>query len=482
MFETHQGINGNLAIEPGNRRDEAGRSGLLTRRSFVAGASAGLALLPGMALQSQAIIPNASPRIIDATQALGAVERGIFGLNLLATRDRLSGTYGDRIPQFRPSLLRWPGGEITHQLFTASGQVNWTFETNLWEFLRYCEANDVTPSIVVPADTVNLSFWQYRLAVRGLILVVNRAMQSSHNPVIWSFGNENYAGPDFLPSIYAAYFRYFREELNIYRSKEHGYTDLVSINAGPPTGAIASWADPLSHLISPDDYDLISYHSYPTDYFIYTLRHLDTARQYLGNKPAYLSEWNQYACWNPAWNFPGGNCPSEEFFFNATYGMSLAGAMVSHFSQMIPYNVPYAAFWAVQQNNMTSMFPNEGLLPNQSTYVTGATFDWLRDTEGMTLVAMEQTNSEDVPAFFAYADDNRMFVFIDARRATGRYEVEIVNFPFIQYWGNRLSGANDARDVIPAISGARVTRLGNVIRVPLRVSTSHELIRIELRK
>lgn len=424
-------------------------------------------------------------RIIDANETLAEVPSLAFGVNLLATRDNIYGTYGDRIEQIRPTLLRWPGGAISTGLFRANGRMNTNYVTQLRGFLRYCERHDITPAIVIPADSPIESYPVFRRACRRLVHNVTRTLANRRRQIIWEFGNECYCkdlGPEGTVH-YARQFNILRGVLNNLRPSRGGYNDLTGIIAGSPTRRIDDWAEPLSRLLDPGSYDLLTFHSYPANYFIYTLPHIDTARSYLGNKPVFMSEWNQISCWNPEFGFEGGNCDSEETFYNNAYGIRLGGAMVSHFAQMLTYNIHSAAFWAVQQNNMTSMFPNEGRNPDQAPYISGEVFKWIRATEGMRLVALSQTPSEEFPAHFAFANRNRMELFIDARNSTDDfYDVEIRNFDFSRYWGFRLSGEPNVRQMIPDVHNAEAVRFGNRIRVPLRQRTSHELIRVVLRR
>lgn len=451
----------------------------LSRRSLLVGSAA----LVGAGFSGNRVFSNTGVELAGVNvvgESLGTVPRHAFGLNVLADRDDIWGTYGDRIDSFRPTMLRWPGGEISHRLWDDNGNVNNNLLTFLRQFIRYCRNRDITPTIVLPGNWEfvtsrgRLDRRRYRRGVRQLIRTAERAMGGRDMQIVWELGNEPYCDCQvvrhaLLVNTYMSVIEYFRPN------------DLIAVVAGPPTRLIAEWAEQFSTMVDSSRYDLIRLHSYPNNHFIYTVPHIETARRYLGDKPAYFSEWNHFSCWDPAWGWGNVECVSSEDFESRTFGISAAGAMVKHFATMIQHRMWGASFWGVQQNTMNNMFPLENMRPEQPPYVTGHVFGWLRETEGMDLVSVSEVDwTEDHPAHFAFANENRVYLFIDARNATGDYWVTIEGFEFSNYWGERISGENDVKDLIPTVNRAEAVRWGNRIQVPLRVETSHELIRITL--
>lgn len=449
----------------------------MTRRNVLAGFAA-TALLPVPALAT-----NASRQVrveLETSNNFGTVSSGMFGVNILAARDALNGTFGERIATLRPTSLRWPGGELSHNLFTENGDIDPALLTGLPEFLQYCRQNRITPVIVIPTEKTRLrTFALYYQAVRRLLLQVNELLRSTPTMVAWEVGNEPYAERDQTADLYARTARIVINEIRRIRP----LTDRIGIIAGPPNRNIGEWAQVMARSILRSTYHFIIYHSYPTDYNIYTLSHIAEARRIIWNKPVFVSEWNHYSCWNPDYQFPGGTCESREQFFDATYGISAAGAMVSHFVGLVSAGVTLASFWGVQQNNMNMMFPNEGQSRDTAAFVTGQMFRWLRNTQGMRVFHLERHADETQPAVFGMHNSSHAIFFVDARNsAASHVDINVRQIRCMAYWSHRMSGENDVRTFVPEVNFGRVVINNGTLRVPLNVRSTHEVVRVVMRK
>lgn len=446
------------------------------RRQFLGllAGSAAATLLPGIGLGRERL---GTEFTVDATATLGRVSPLATGVNILADRDRLDGTFPRRALSLGPRVMRWPGGTIAETQLRLNNPNNPQFLTDLRAFLRFCGANGITPTIVLPTKRY---VGAPRRMVREIGEFVRRVTSGEFGGpriAIWEIGNEFYVQPAISPEDYA---RVARRMIRVIRQNQH-YRARIALQPGPCTRLIEESARAIRAVVNPRMVDLLIMHSYPRNDNIYTVHHFDTASRIFGGKPFYVSEWNIHSCWNPEFEFRAGNCVSVDEFFFRSFGLSQAGAMVEHFGQMVRRDIFAATGWAVQQNNMTSYFRNEGV-GTDAPLVGGRTFGWLSQTAGMRLVGAHQSRGETDIQVNAFArDERRMEIFVYARGArTQSIDIQVQGFRFSRYWGQRLYGASHERFVVPAAAPAEALRFGNRLVVPVRLNTPHELVRLTL--
>jgi hypothetical protein len=418
---------------------------------------------------------------VEAPSQVRVVDPRMAGVNYLHTRDRVQGTFATRAEALGVTYLRWPGGAMAEDeipyhdaYFTNGHQRDWQSFTHdadwsLKNVSEYAVAQGMEVMVVLPTKKYVLSPGVIdEAAIRQEIgPFVHELTRGRFGPVpdLLEIGNEFYWGNDKLEAEdYTGVARIILEEI---RSNQANHID-VALQAGRlGQGMIGRVASSFS-TAEKEQIDFIADHIYTRNFDWNNFN--DRFRMYRnnwGDKPALISEWNVKST-------KDGD-PSIY-----AWGIEQAAPMVRVWDAMVRENTKAATFWALQQNTMTSAFPNEGEDQNTQAYVGGETFAWLAQTVGMTRQDVVQ-RGEDGMGAFAYREGNRVIAFIAGLDA-GQQQVK-VNFPgetVVSATGRRMSGIRDLRKQTPELRDPTPAISGGQVQITINNHSDQELVRLDI--
>ena len=374
-----------------------------------------------------------------------------FGANFLLGRDSLSGTYDEKVKDMGAALIRYPGGGIAENIFDITSpdlvpiSRNGSYDT-LSEFLAYCEANDLTPSIVIPTKKyigdVDQGITELTTFIQRL---TNGDFGYAENAII-EIGNEFYVGGPEYDALSASEYGKISSEFLLAIDAAASHDLAVGIQVGRNTSENTAIMDHYDTQAEIDAIDILVYHDYTWAQ--------DAIEDRNVKKFAMLDQWISRGVvadiFISEWNVGSNNDSSQNGEHD--YGLPQASAMIEFVSEATKYGVDFASVWGVQQNNKTSLYEDEG---NLKINFGGQTFKMLSESligkqaldlpvdqffDGQMDVWAFDSNSETVVFLSPNDFDNANIYFdmtIDLSGFGGEYSY---------VWAERLSSVGDPND------------------------------------
>ena len=411
---------------------------------------------------------------LNRANILGQVRPTMFGANILAPSDDVNDDFGRRVMDFAPTILRWPGGTIAEKDFNpASPDQNMV--TTIRAFLSFCGAHAIRPAIVLPTIRYLNRMADIAREIGGFIRNLTRGKYGATRIEIIEIGNEFYVGGSLSPEEYGR----IAARIAAVVRRNAAYPVKISIQGGMlGSGAVASAATVAKH-VAANNFDLVSVHCYLSDEDAAKARYIPALARALGGKPVFLSEWNVKSCANPS-ETGGSHCGSQSEFDNSAFGMKQAGAMVAHFAAHVAAGVRYATVWPVQQNNMTSFYPNEWE-SGSDRYIGGDTFAWLRETARTAMFDIRRPTGTPV-IMHGFESSGRLHVLIRSRTAiAGHVRLDAGGIRSSDWTLRRLSGPSGVKRLVAESDRVEASYMGGVFRIPVNARSSHELLKLTIR-
>lgn len=402
------------------------------------------------------------------------ITKEMLGVNLLFSRDDVDGTFGERAVSVGAGLLRYPGGTIAEDDMDMYDINQTGSPTTLREALSYGAQNNMTVALTVPTKRYvnNLSLGVQQ--VGDMVRRVTGGEFGSTKVPIWEIGNEFYYSDiitaDEYGRVAAALTKAVRDNA--------AYPVKIAVQGGQPgqnqPQRVASYFDK-------GEVDLIAHHFYPWSFDKdRTETIMKNISKVWGDIPYFASEWNVHSCIDPR-VYPRDNpkCSGADFD-DHDFGVEQASALLNMFEGMLTRGMEASAFWAIQQNMVTPMFHNEGVMDGE--YVAGTLFRWLTETIGLKKLNTAK-HSNDASYVLAFGNSNKLIVFVSGRTATQKtVKVKLNGFNPTSVTAVKMTGdigtAKTNANVVPAT----VSLSGAILSVPINTLQKHEVIRIEVRK
>ena len=297
-----------------------------------------------------------------STATSDPIKAELFGANFLLGRDSLNGTYDTKIKDMGATLIRYPGGGIAENIFdiTSPDSVpvsrNGTYDT-LSGFLAYCEVNGLTPSIVIPTKRYVDDIDQGVADVTKFIQRLTNGEFGYAENVIIEIGNEYYVGDSAgNTTLSAAAYGEIASAFLLAIESAAVHDLAVGVQVGRNTSDNTTIIDSFDTQAELDAIDIVIYHDYTWKQDSIDSRNLSkfamldkwVARGVVAD--IFVSEWNV------------GSSKDSSKNSQHDYGLPQASAMIEFVSEAVKYGVDFASVWAVQQNNKTSLYEDEGNL------------------------------------------------------------------------------------------------------------------------
>lgn len=411
---------------------------------------------------------------LNRARVLGQVRPTMFGANILAPSDDVNDDFGRRVMDFAPTILRWPGGTIAEKDFDPANPDR-NMVTTISAFLSFCGAHAIRPAVVLPTIRYLNRMADIDREIGGFIRNLTRGKHGATRVAIVEIGNEFYVGGGLSPEDYGR----IAARIAAVVRRNAAYPLKISIQGGMlGSGAVASAAT-VARLVAAKNFDLVSVHCYLSGEDAAKARHIPALARALGGKPVFLSEWNVKSCSDPS-ETGGNQCGSQSEFDNSAFGMKQAGAMVAHFAAHVAAGVRYATVWPVQQNNMTSFYPNEWE-SGGDRYIGGDTFAWLRETARTAMFDIRRPTGTPV-ILHGFESSGRLHVLIRGRTAvTGHIRLDAGGIRSSDWTLRRLSGPSGVKRLVAASDRVEASCMGGTFRIPVNARSNHELLKLTIR-
>jgi len=298
----------------------------------------------------------------DAMVVSEPIKAGLFGANFLLGRDSISGTYGTKIQDMGATLLRYPGGGIAENDFDLTNpdsvpiSRNGTYDT-LSEFLEYSEVHGITPSIVIPTKKYVSDVAQ---GVADVTLFIQRLTSgefgNAENAII-EIGNEYYVGQqDGNPILTAAAYGDMASAFLSAIEAAATHDLAIGVQVGKTASDNSDIINAFGIQADLEAIDILIYHDY-----MWTQDSIESRNL---TRFAALDQWSASGVvadiFVSEWNV--GSSKDGDTDSQHDYGLPQASAMIEFVSEAVKYGIDFASVWAVQQNNKTSLYEDEGNL------------------------------------------------------------------------------------------------------------------------
>lgn len=282
-----------------------------------------------------------------------------FGGNFILGRDALDGTFGETARSLGISTLRYPGGGVTEDIFRPDDpdrvppSFAGTLDT-LSAFLAHCAREGVEPVIVLPTKRYLADIEAGAAEIAAFVARVTSGEFGAVRIAGFEIGNEYYAATAEHPAISAAQYGRIASRFAEVVREAAAYPVEIGVQIGKSpaeNAAILAAFDTAEERAAVTE---LVYHDYPWRAESVLGRVSDRAAlidawEAAGIKAqTHMSEWNV------------GSDRDQATDSEHDYGMRQLPAMIEILSQNVRAGLDRACVWAIQQNNKTSLSPNEG--------------------------------------------------------------------------------------------------------------------------
>ena len=347
------------------------------------------------------------------TQVSDAVDPLFFGGNFLADRDDLTGSFVDKADYLGLTMLRFPGGAIAEDSFDIENPdtpiSNGTGgATSLSEFLTFCAANDIVPTVVIPTKRYADDIAAGVAAVRSFAARLEAGDFGPTDNLILQIGNEFYSGNETSAAMTENQYGDMASQFATAIADEMTVDPDISVQIGrrlPESNRILAHFDTEAEKAAVTS---LTVHQYP-----WTLEAVDIRwtkmqdriaawESVLGARNVFMSEWNV------------GSSPDSALDALHDYGLAQNAALLEILFESMKLGIDRGAIWGVQQRSKTALTSDEGeddiwaageLFAMMSAHLPGShALQQAWDTGGDTSVVT-----------YGFESDTQLSVFVVAR-------------------------------------------------------------------
>lgn len=459
----------------------------LSRRRFLGAGGAALALgacqQGSGAGESDAGTPIRDGIVFRITEAATSrtVSPRMAGVNYLMHRDLLDGTYGERADALGTRLFRWPGGAVSewntayHTAYLegqGAADAPWALE----RMLAHAAARDAEVMVTLPTK-------KYLDPATGQ--VDRTAIDREIGPFVQAISEERFGGAVPFVQIGNEFFWSDQDhdpmEAEPYIAIARAQIAAIGARVARPPGIIVQGGrfdgnDEIGRVAAGFDRAERALITHVSDH-LYPSRYADA--RYESRLAAHARAWDGIPLAVTEWNVKARTGVDPMAY---SYGIAQAAALMRMWDGMVAAGVDLATFWAVQQNNWTSAYQNEGVTDDAGPFVAGRVLPWLTGTVGAARMDALQLGADGMDAWAYRSADDRLIVFVAGLEA-GRdvpARVELPGSGWRVLAAERMSGPRTDWNPVPVLEPIfpALDAAGAAATLTLNRQTGNEVARI----
>lgn len=374
----------------------------------------------------------------------GVIDARFFGGNLLFDRDDLSGTFEEKVADLNLKLLRFPGGGMAEDKFDvtnpdATGVFGMEGHETLTNFLTFCAANGLTPSIVIPTKRYVDDVATGVADVSAFVAAVTAGTYGPVTEVIFEIGNEFYANTAVHDGITSYEYGAIASQFAVAIENASLVPATIAVQAGRTQAQNENIISTFDTAQEKGAISGVVIHQYP-----WTAEAVEA--RFIKSK-ARLDEWEDAGVvalsFMSEWNIGSSPITADDPLHD--YGLPQSAALLEIMHHAVYQGIDYSAIWGLQHTTKTALGRMEG---TSQLLAAGMMFQMASDVLPGKTAFMDAISysTDDLSVAYAYEDDAEFVVFVAAQdfdEVSGPLVVSIDllgdNAEFVSVTGQKLS-------------------------------------------